>query len=119
MILVLALAMAFAVHSPIVCGAAMTQGPMPGQLAQVSHPDCHQHSRAHRACCDGMTCISALQAHHDVATPAVSLDSIVTPTLFSYVAPRPPIVRNLLVATAFSPPPATVSLVIRLNTLLI
>ena len=115
MILLFALAIAFALHAPIACGASM----MPGNLA---HSDCHHHSHsdaAHHACCDGVTCMSALESHREAATPAVSLESVPAPIVFSYVATRPPVIRKTILPLAFSPPPSGIPLVIRLNTLLI
>jgi hypothetical protein len=104
--LMFALAMVFAMHSPIACVAA--------------HQSCHRSSgsEAPLPCCHPMSCLSAPDARHDVATPAPSLMTSIAPVRSVYLAPRPQ-----LAEIAFDPArtvsPPRVSLIIEIQTLLI
>jgi hypothetical protein len=106
-VLMFALAMAFAMHAPIACAAV--------------HQNCHQSSRsaAPLSCCATMSCLSAVDAHHDVVTPAPSLVTSVAPALVAYLAPRPPLAEITFASAKTTSPPPSTPLVIELQTLLI
>ena len=101
-----ALTIAFAMHSPIACGAA--------------HASCHHssHSDAPLPCCNTVMCVS-VDARHDAATPAPSLANALSPAFIAYRAPRPPLAEIAFASARTTSPPAGTRLVIELRTLLI
>jgi hypothetical protein len=102
-----ALLMAFALPSPGRCRAA--------------HEDCHHSSRSdapQHPCCNPTICLSALDARHDVVTPAPSLAITFASAPIIYLAPRHLLQVTLAAATTPSPP-CYLSRIIELRTLLI
>jgi hypothetical protein len=107
-ILSLALLLAFAMRSSIVCAAA-------------AHEDCHHSSRSdapQHPCCNPTMCLSALDARHDVVTPAPSLAITFAPAPITYLMPRHSLEVTPAAVTTPSPP-RYASRIIELRTLLI
>jgi hypothetical protein len=103
----LALLMALALPSPSMCRAA--------------HEDCHHSSRSdapQHPCCNPTMCLSALDARHDVVTPAPSLAITFAPAPITYLMPRHSLEVTPAAVTTPSPP-RYASRIIELRTLLI
>ena len=104
--LMFALAMAFAMHSPMPCQAAPRS--------------CHHNSRSAAPampCCQTVVCAPA-DARHNVVTSAPSLAGTQAPAPIAYLTPLPP-AHFIAFASLRTLPPSPIPLVIELQTLLI
>jgi hypothetical protein len=103
-----ALLMAFALPAPSVCRAA--------------HEDCHHSSRSdapQHPCCNSTMGLSALDARHDVLTPAPSLAITFAPAPITYLAAPRHSLQVTPAAVTTPSPPRYASRIIELRTLLI
>ncbi len=106
--LAVVLAMAFAMHSPMLCGMA--------------RETCHHNSSsdaANHPCCNTVSCDSALDSNRNALTPAPSLTSVPMPALVALQPRHQFRLDSIFVAARTPSPPAGTPLVIELRTLLI
>jgi hypothetical protein len=104
-VLIFALAMAFAIHSPIAC--------------QAANQSCHHATRSDAPsmpCCKTAMCHS-LAVRHDAVTPAPSLANTLAPAIVAYVAPRPSLLKIAFDSARTTSPPVGTPLIIELQTL--
>jgi hypothetical protein len=104
-VLIFALTMAFAIHSPIAC--------------QAAHQSCHHGMRSDAPsmpCCKTPMCDS-IGVAHDAVTPAPSLANTITPAIVAYIAARPSPLKIACHPAGTSSPPAGPPLILELQIL--